>query len=288
MKPMLAGKTVLEKLRFPIIGQPKIDGIRFLIRDGEALSRTLKRLPNQHLQSLVTTWPTGLDGEVTVGEPFEPNVMQATTSGVMTYTGQPHFVFTFFDVWNHDGSYIDRSTRLGYLVSRIPDINIRIVASKKLNHLGDLLYYMEHLIDSGYEGMILRDPNSRYKFGRSTSNEQALLKYKHFVDDEAVIISVEELLKNGNAATTGNLGQTERSHHKANMIPMNTMGALIVQSDKWPVSFGIGTGFDANTRKELWNNRDQLIGKTIKFKYFETGMLNVPRFPIWIGFRPNE
>jgi len=170
----------------------------------------------------------------------------------------------------------------------MPDINIRIVASKKLNTMSNLLYYMERLIDSGYEGMILRDPNSRYKYGRSTSNEQSLLKYKHFVDDEAVIISVEELLKNGNEATIGNVGQTERSHHKANMIPMNTMGSLIVQSDRWPAPFGIGTGFDANTRKELWNKRTEILGKTIKFKYFETGVLYAPRFPIWIGFRPDE
>ena len=47
-------------------------------------------------------------------------------------------------------------------------------------------------LKDGYEGLMLRDPNGVYKFGRSTVKENILLKVKDFMDDEAEIISFRE------------------------------------------------------------------------------------------------
>ncbi len=54
-KPMLADPIEPEKypLRFPLLVSTKIDGIRVLVRDGVAYSRSLKPIPNKYVQSVL-------------------------------------------------------------------------------------------------------------------------------------------------------------------------------------------------------------------------------------------
>jgi DNA ligase 1 len=139
-------------------------------------------------------------------------------------------------------------------------------------------------LEKGLEGVILRKPDGIYKCGRSSTNEGILLKLKRYEDSEAEIIGLEQLLSNQNDATTNALGHTERSSHKANMKPMGVLGALNVRDLKTKVEFSIGTGFDADTRKELWEMRN-IIGKIVKYKYFASGSRDKPRFPVFLGFR---
>ena len=63
-KPLLAGNFDPTKAKFPYIASPKIDGIRFLMIDGVAVSRTFKPIRNKHIQSLLSQYlPDGVDGE---------------------------------------------------------------------------------------------------------------------------------------------------------------------------------------------------------------------------------
>ena len=38
-------------------------------------------------------------------------------------------------------------------------------------------------------------------------------------------------------------------------------------------------------RKEIWDNRSEWVGKLVKFKYFEVGVMEKPRFPVYLGIR---
>jgi DNA ligase-1 len=53
-KPMLAGNYDPAKALFPYIATPKIDGIRFVMVNGVALSRSFKPLRNKYIQSLLS------------------------------------------------------------------------------------------------------------------------------------------------------------------------------------------------------------------------------------------
>lgn len=145
----------------------------------------------------------------------------------------------------------------------------------------------EHYLGLGYEGVMLRNPQSLYKHGRATEKSQDLLKVKRFVDAEAEIIGYEELLHNNNEPTTNELGYTERSSNKENLVGANTLGALICKTTEGIV-FKIGTGYDAALRQKLWNERESLIGKLVKYKYFAVGVKEAPRFPVFIGIRYKE
>jgi DNA ligase-1 len=137
----------------------------------------------------------------------------------------------------------------------------------------------------GHEGLMLRHPDATYKFGRSTVRQQGLLKVKAFEDDEALVVGFEELYRNLNEAFTSETGYTKRSTHQENKVPGNTMGALIVQSPKWNSTFNIGTGFSADDRQKIWDNRGAFQNKFVKFKYLKAGMKDVPRHPVFLSWR---
>lgn len=69
---------------------------------------------------------------------------------------------------------------------------------------------------------------------------------------------------------------------------MNTLGALLVRDTVTGVEFSIGTGFTQADREELWANRTTLVGQFVKYKSFDIGVKDKPRFPVWLGMRNKE
>jgi DNA ligase-1 len=289
MKPMLAVEAPKE-LKFPVYASPKLDGIRAVVRDGLLLSRSLKPIPNEFVQdSLGCDALNGLDGELTVGPANHPNVMQATTSGVMSHEGTPDFTFWVFDYWTQPTVPFHRRLEeltLG-LSTGILDAftRVKLLPQTLILNAATFQLYEEQIVAAGFEGVMVRSVDGTYKYGRSTAREGYLLKVKRFKDAEAVVIGFEERMHNANEAKVNALGHTERSSHKANLIPMNTLGALVVRDRKTGVEFSIGTGFDDAARARYWAVRDSLIGQLVTYKFFEVGVKVAPRFPVFKGFR---
>jgi len=154
-----------------------------------------------------------------------------------------------------------------------------------VNREAAILTWEESYLAAGYEGVMLRHPDGPYKHGRSTAKEAWLLKVKRFVDAEAKVIGYSEAQHNANEAKRNELGQLERSSHKAGKVGKQTLGALMVKDLKTGVEFDIGTGFTESQRQLLWAQGDNLIGKVVKYKSQPTGVKDKPRFPVFLGFR---
>lgn len=284
IKPMLGASVKIDKLVYPIYMSPKLDGIRVIVKDGQVLSRSGKLIPNLFIQSLFKDYH-GIDGELIVGSPVHPNVFQITTSGVMSIEGTPNIKLYAFDSWNAEGGIDERYTRLLYITKGSFTANIEIVPQTIINSKEELLKFEEDCLQTGYEGAIIRYPNAKYKNGRSTIKEGALLKLKRFKDSEAIILGMEPLLRNHNEATKNALGHTERSSHKDNMVADDLLGSLRVQDCTTGVEFSIGSGFTEEQRRDVWSRQVELIGSFVKYKYFEVGVKDKPRFPVFLGFR---
>lgn len=287
-KPMLAGKCEPSKLRYPLIMQPKYDGIRCLINNGVAYTRSLKEVRNKHIQVMVRGFGValdGLDGELIVGEPTDEMCYRNTSSGVMSELGFPIFFYYVFDHWQyHTDSYEARRMRVLECAQQYPDF-VKIVPDILITDETMLLEQHQALVKEGHEGTILRDPKSPYKFNRSTTREGYLIKFKDFVDAEAVIVDFEPKYHNANEATLNELGYTKRSSAKDGLVALDTLGSLLVKMPGSDTIFNVGTGFDDATRKWIWDNREKLKGKIIKYKFFEQGKYSLPRFPVFLGFR---
>jgi DNA ligase-1 len=283
-KPMLAGNYDATKAKFPYIATPKIDGIRFLMVNGVAVSRTFKPIRNSYLQQVLSeTLPDGVDGEITVGDTF-----QSSTSGVMSIEGEPDFKVWLFD-------YVDPSQDeiLPYYlrILNFPTFpgneQYILLSGTTINNQEELDTFEGICLEEGYEGTMLRDPMGTYKFGRSTVRDNILLKVKRFLDDEAVVIDIEEKMHNENEAQKDAFGRTKRSSSILGLIGANTTGTLIVENKECQV-FGIGSGLNDLMRDEIWNNKEKYLGSLVKYKYFPQGVKELPRHPVFLGFRDED
>lgn len=284
VRPMLAAHAPedLEALRYPLLASPKLDGIRCLIINGVAVSRTLKPIRNAYIQRQLGRHElNGFDGELIAGDPTAKDCYLKTNSAVMSAAGEPDVSFFVFDTISDPG--LPFSRRLGMANGILSGGMLVPHRHTRISSAASLEEYEEEMLAEGHEGLILRDPNAPYKFGRSTEKQQAMLKLKRFVDGEAVVVGWEERLHNANEATLDERGYTKRSSHQENKIGTGTLGALLCEAGD--VQFSIGTGFDDATRALLWAQRDTLAGRIVKYKHFPIGVKDRPRHSVFIGFR---
>jgi len=286
-------------LKFPLLGSPKIDGIRVICHPTLGpVTRTLKPVPNKFIREYLShpmlRW---LDGEVVVGDACAPNVFNLSQSGVMSQDGTPDFTYIVFDHFGSSSLNCPFSLRLKdaeiavreFAVQSETQSRVQFLKHTLIEDIVSLDQFESEMLDKGYEGVMLRHPHGKYKYNRSTFKEHILLKMKRFEDDEAVVIGWEPLYRNNNKAFIDERGYQKRSSHQANKIADDSLlGKLLVRgsSGKWAgVQFDIGSGFTESQRRDYRNQIDSLIGKTVTYKYLPYGSKDAPRHPIFKGFR---
>jgi len=287
-RPMLAATANdLDKLKFPVIASPKLDGFRCIMLSGKALSRSFKQIANVYTREYMESrFPDNLDGELILpGKSFND-----ISSELRKFEGEPDFEFHVFDYIDLNEQFVDRLKIAEEVVVHTEDPRIKIVPSKLINNVKELLQYEEKCLDEGHEGVMIRSLDGLYKEGRSTERQGWLLKLKRFKDSEAEILGFEEQMHNNNAKKTNEIGLSSRSTSKENMIPADTLGKFLVKDIYSGIEFAIGSGegLTAGLRKEIWYNQSKYLGEIVKYKYQLIGMEERPRIPIWLGFRPRE
>jgi DNA ligase-1 len=287
VRPMLAATVSIEEIMYPCIASPKLDGIRGIIHEAKALTRTLKPIPNIYVSSIFSDGEfTGLDGEFIVGEPTAPDSYRKTVSALMSHQGMPQAKYYVFDDMSiMTDSFVDRLDRLKKRVKYLDHPKIVLLSQVLIKNVIELANYEEMVIRMGYEGIIARHPNGFYKCGRSTVAQGWMVKLKRFSDSEAIIVGCVELMENKNKATLNELGYMERTHHMENKVPGGRLGAFIVRDIKHGWVFEIGSGFSEDERIAYWKQAEVMVGQIVKYRYFPIGMKNVPRHPSFVGFR---
>ena len=286
IKPLLSCEVPLDKIRLPVFISTKLDGVRAVVIDSVVYSRSLKPIRNNYVQKLFGKPEyNGLDGELVVGDVYARDVFQKTTSGVMSADGTPDVKFYVFDICNTpEETFTARQFILHNKLKNLPsESNVVMLEQHYVETLYDLQQYLEDERVKGGEGLICRNPNGKYKYGRSTPKEQLSVKLKFFESGEFEVIGFEERMHNANEATTNELGYTERSSCKENLIPMNTLGSLVLKYGD--SEFRVGTGFSDAQRKEIWDNKESYLGKLASIRYMSVGMDKLPRVPSFIGWR---
>ena len=285
-RPMLAAAATsedLERLAYPLLGSPKLDGIRvFIHHELGPVTRKLKPVPNEHIRKVLSDPQYhGIDGEIMLaGEGF--NSIQ---SAVMSHSGTPNFEVWAFDYIAHVEA-LDTAFefRLMHLSLEFPHSNI----IKPLKHtiIPDAEAasdYASECIANGFEGAVFRDPQGAYKQGRSTLKQQGMIKYKEFKDAEGIVVGFEELQHNANPEERDELGYAKHSDKKEGMVAADTLGALVLNTS-WG-TLRVGTGFDFALRDKIWRNPNEYLNRQVTFKYQTHGMQDLPRFPVFLRFR---
>lgn len=294
-RPLLA--STLESpalLRFPVVVSPKLDGIRCSIVAGVALSRNGKEIPNRHIFGLLSH-PVfhGLDGELIVGEPNGPDVFNRTSSGVMSRDGQPAFTYWVFDNFIYlNAGYATRYQMLTIFnetktESKTP--YIRLLPHRVINTLNELAAYETEMLAAGFEGIMIRRPDGPYKQGRSTQNDGILRKLKRFRDGEATVTGILEGVTNNNEATLDDLGYTTRSTHAANMLGAGRVGTILGHDHSLAQDLRISPGRMTHAQRQKYFEAPHLIiGRQVKYKTFDYGAMEAPRFTTFQAFTDGQ
>ena len=292
-------EAALNKLTYPLIGSPKIDGIRCFIHPFVGpVSRTLKPWPNEYINQTLALIK-GFDGEITAGPPDKitaPTVFSDAYSFCMTqnsFESSPkEFTLSVFDFIGKEAAfkaepYSNRLKRLKDFIASFDLLfpsqglywHVRYHDTADLRTVDEVLAYEEVCLKNGYEGIILRSPQGTYKFGRSTLKQQGLLKLKRMEDGIGEITDIEPTYKNENELTRDERGYAKRSSKNAGMLELPRVGAF------WVGDFKVGAGRSTHEeRAQWWDIRDTLIGRKIKYKWQKVGSKDAPRFGVFVGW----
>jgi DNA ligase-1 len=307
MKPMLASDWDESKVRFPCIAQPKIDGVRGLNLTGVLTGRSLKSHKNLHA-TRVFSHPhfKGFDGEMAAGLWTDQDLCRKTTGALNSIKGEPSLAWHVFDYVTEVTVSLPYKDRYKHLAARVAELHaqcqglqLHLVPAHYVTTMDQLIALDTKWLDDGFEGTCIRDPDGMYKEGRSTVKEGGLLRIKRFMEEDAEVLEVHEGQANGNEAKTNELGRTERSTHQENMTPNGMVGTLTCRLlkdvfDPQSKALLLATGqivtvsagsMDHKDRRHYLENPDEIVLKTIKFRFFPKGAKDRPRFPTFVSIR---
>lgn len=313
-----------SKLHWPMWASPKVDGWRAVVLPGQgAVTNTLKEISNRYVHNWFKQFVGPLaymDGEIVVGNINDPRSFNQTQSALSSYDGEPDFtylVFDYFEAGHMCGFGIRKEDAKNMVKQFLPRESILRDAMRVQTLEQVLIETYEQLVDyevaclaKGYEGVMLRSPQGKYKFGRSTLREEGMIKIKRFKDAEALIIGWEPLERNLNDPTIDALGLQKRGYSKdGKMIDDFRVGRFRLRGINGQfknVEFWCGSGLDdadrvmyreqlrkyqlvPGTYSYMVNTQelpgDQPLGKICTYKYQVHGSLDAPRTPIWKGIR---
>lgn len=318
-QPLLASPAPdnLAELSYPVRVSPKYDGVRAFVVNGVLLSRKLKPIRNKRLQELLGRPEyEGLDGELVCGNPTARDVFQRSQSMCSKADGptEDAIFFVFDKLCTVELPFAERLKEARQLLGSNQvmhhELGISLIHHPVVKDVHQLEKVEADVLKAGFEGLMVRDPNGRYKLGRSTTKEGILLKVKRFNHDEAEIFGAFEQLQNNNEATVDERGYKKRSSAGrskpgsvtdallASFTGKNTLGGFHVKMLNGPfkgVAVDVGTGWTDEERKELWTEWNRLGFQKFKRRYplmrvkhQLAGAKDKPRFPVFDGWRAKE
>jgi DNA ligase 1 len=265
--PMLAQdwNKHVGKVYFPVYSQPKLDGIRCIVKNDGMWSRTGKPIVSaphifDSLKFLFENDPDLiLDGElyadkfandfnaiVSLVKKTKPTLKDLEDSAKVIQ-------YHIYDLPSCDDVFTKRFQALQNM--ELPECCVK-VKTDQIDNMNDLTAYYEDYMIAGYEGQMVR-LDSYYESKRSKN----LLKHKSFIDEEYIILGIQEGIGN-----------------KTGMV-----GSFIFETNQGK-RFNASPKFSWEECKYIWDNKDNIIGSTATVKYFNLTPDGIPRFPVVIQY----
>jgi DNA ligase 1 len=290
-KPMKASDYEEAELRFPYLASFKLDGYRAFGYQSRIRTSSGTPVMNRHTQALFSGPQfEGLDGELIVGAWNDPNAFWNTSGPVRRGHDEPDVRWYIFDDrTSPDLPFKHRLNSAKTRVEMIGDPRIIVIPHVYVNNIAEMEEFERIAVDDRFEGIMLRDPEGRYKYGRSTVKENLLLKVKRFITEEATITALEEQIENLTTSVPDALGRAKKSTSKDLQAGTGMVGAFIVESSRWPKPFRISaSSLGHKARQHAWENPHEYVHQLARFKYFPHGVVDVPRHGVFEALRGRE
>jgi len=294
-KPILAPNQAVDikNLKYPLLVSYKLDGIRCIFKDGQMYSRALKQFPNirlrerfSHLAKLSKEKNIILDGEL-LAKSLTFNELSGITRQLDKIIPQDQYFYCFDIIINEDFE-LPFKNRLNNLIKIRGEINVKLLDQMPIDTAPDIAALYERALNWGCDGLILRDPNGRYKFGRATVKEGLIYKMKPFMTFDSKIINVIQAteVREGAEKKINELGRSVTSKKKDDRILIEKASAFVVMYEGKELKVTIA--MTDEEKEEVWKNKSKYINRWIEYKGMLVGSKDLPRHPIFLRFRDDK
>ncbi len=320
--PMLAPNQVtnLDEIQYSLLASTKLDGCRMIFHKDRIVTRSLKNVQNKQINEKFETIRqyceennTTLDGELYAhGIPFQfivscfmthdyydkksvkkwKELCEEHNFSMTREEVHSRLKFYCFDCIKNDDydiSFIERCMQVVPIVSCFKDL-IVYVDQFKVGSKEEVNNYFEAVLEQGYEGLILRSFEGRYKMGRGTIREGIIYKVKPWVTIDAEIIDIVQATEvDPNAEKkTNELGRSVTSKKSEDRIPIEKASAFVVLYEGQEVKPVIA--MTDKMKEYIWNHQDEYIGKIVEYKFLKVGMKEggLPRHPTTCRMRKDK
>lgn len=193
MKPMLATRYDLSQVKFPCLVQPKYDGVRCIVEEGEDGKVHLRsRTGKEYNVPQIMKWAESnrsllpLDGEIYVHKRLTFQEICSAVKCQSPLTKKLKMV-----VYDRPIKGVPYVKRMGEVVKwmSLTDITpVYVSLTLECNTEEQINNAHRLFVENGYEGAIIRNMASEYVEGRSNN----LMKLKTFETDEYEIVDIKE------------------------------------------------------------------------------------------------
>jgi len=275
-QPMLAAtweKVISKYKQFPLMADPKLDGMRMTVHGTERISRKGESIMTaghivEELQDFFFDFPNvRLDGELynhDYKEDFNTLMSiarQTKPTKEDLKIAREKLQFHVYDCYHYDNPLMSAYDRKTWLTDNLQGFStVKYVGFVLVNNQEQLDVVKEQNLIDGYEGTITRDPNSIYENKRSNW----LLKHKDFITEEFKLVSI--LTGKGNRS--------------------GIAGTLEIMVGDVKVRCGLRGSYEYADK--LLKNKDNYIGKLATIRHFGKTPDGSLRFPVCIDIdRPD-
>ena len=255
-----------KDIKFPCFIQRKLDGTRCIALSQKGLfTRNKKKYPNlEHIISEINTLPNNiiLDGELysdTLTFQEIVSIVKRETLKDDDLKKQFEIKYHVYDIIN-DEPYIKRYNLIKDIFNKYNFKFLSMVDTEICNNEEDMREKHNEYVFEGYEGVMLRNKNGKYKGVRSID----LQKYKQFQDKEYEVVGY-------------NQGQGLE----------NGCVIWICKTENGKI-FNCRPRGTRDDRQIMFLNGEKYIGKLLNVRYQEETDDCIPRFPVGISFRDYE
>ena len=269
----LAQKFEFKRMNGPVYVEPKLDGIRCLaiVNDGQAKLFTRAGKPLTNFDNTIGKELSKLkdgcyDGEI-MGKDFTDLMRQVYRKENVNVDDSYFAIFDYLplDEWETKkgkSNLIKRKNILDTIFLENTFVFLTQVSCIRLDDPteGSLKEIHDSCVEKGYEGIMIKDPDSFYSFGRDWS----VMKYKAFFDADCVVID----LKEGTGKHEGKLGSF--------LVDYNG------------IEVNVGSGLNDELRELIWKDKNEYIGRIIEVRYQEETPDGSLRFPTFVCFRNDK
>lgn len=299
-KPQLCPNDEIDiyTLKYPLLISTKMDGIRCIFYKGQILSRSLKQIQNKQLRERFEKIRKHsemcdfiLDGEIYSHELS----FQEITHFVMTQDLKNEHIpeslkFYCFDYLIPEENTISFKDRIDYLFDISVEFKDTMIPVKHVvvNNAQEVELYFEEVLKDNYEGLIIRNPDSLYKFGRCTVRENNAYKLKPWKTEDAKIIGFVQATEVNEDVekTTTELGMSRTSKRQEDRHSIERASGFVVDFNGKELTVPIAM---TDAQKEyIWLHQEEYLNKFIEFRYMTVGMKDLPRIPKFIRMREDK